>query len=68
MQRVLEVASIAFAGANLGLLLAEHGYNVGGLDKPEELASIALYLTLAALGTLRAFGGVSRSLTDDPSH
>ncbi|WP_062765539.1 hypothetical protein [Sphingopyxis terrae] len=53
IQTALDRLSIALAGAVLGLLLAEYGYGVQGLEKPENLAYGALVLTLGALGIVR---------------
>lgn len=53
IQTALERLSVAFAGAMLGFLLAEYGYDIKGLEKPENLAYGALVLTLAALGIVR---------------
>lgn len=56
---MLDRVSVAFAGAVLGFLMAEHAFNVKGLDKPENLAYGGLVLCLGALGIVRLSRGMS---------
>jgi len=52
-QEALDRICSAFAGAVLSLLLAEYGFGADGLDKPEALVSIGLFLSLALAAAMR---------------
>ena len=61
IQRVLDRLCVAFAGAVLGLLLAEYGFGAKGLHEPKSVVSAGLYLSLAALATVRIRAMQARS-------
>jgi hypothetical protein len=65
IQKVLDRLSVAFAGAVLGFLLAEHGFGAKGLDKPEDLAYGGLILALGALGIVKMTAADSPSPESD---
>lgn len=55
IEKVLDRASVAFAGAVLAFLLAKYGYGATGLDEPQNLAYGGLILTAAAHWMVRDF-------------
>ena len=66
IQKVLDRASVAFAGAVLGFLLAEYRFGAKGLDRPEGLAYGGLILTLGALGIVRLTSTQASQSSDHP--
>jgi hypothetical protein len=66
IQKVLDRVSVAFAGAVLGFLVAEHAFGAKGLDRPENLAYGGLILTAGALGFVRMT--VARPRSQDADH